>query len=147
MSLRQGRPPLYSIGWSADRNAAHGRIEYLYDEISRQSDVILQNVLMFLHDGREVRQEILEEAWERGGEGGTSSVRLVSLTPVLTTCIGVEVLTLGSSECSVPIRQGDVLDGRGGECCEVHRGSPAASAIALCVPVFISLLYCSVYHK
>jgi len=37
--------------------------------------VVLQNVLMFLHDGREVRQEILEEAWDRGGEGGTSSVR------------------------------------------------------------------------
>lgn len=39
----------------------------------------MQNVLMFLHDGREMRQEILEEAWDRGGEGGTSSVSVLAL--------------------------------------------------------------------
>ena len=45
------------------------------------SGVITQNVLMFLEDGRELRADILEEAWQRGGEGTGSNVSNL-------TCLG-----------------------------------------------------------
>lgn len=56
------------------RADADCRIEQLYAEVSASSNVEASNILMFLADGRELKHDILQQAWDRGGEAGTSSV-------------------------------------------------------------------------
>lgn len=42
--------------------------------MSAATGVVSGNILLFTEDGRELKQEVLEELWERGG-GASSSVR------------------------------------------------------------------------
>lgn len=47
----------------------------MYSDISAATGIVAGNVLLFTEDGRELKQEVLEELWERGGQGaGQSSV-------------------------------------------------------------------------
>lgn len=67
--------PPFPPSSSADlKSSADDRIEQLFSEVSTSSNVKASNVLMFLADGREIKQDILEQAWDRGGEAGASSV-------------------------------------------------------------------------
>jgi hypothetical protein len=52
-------------------------------EARRCAVVVAQNVLLFLADGRELKSDVLEEAWDRGGEGGTSSVSHTTLASLM----------------------------------------------------------------
>ena len=47
-------------------------------EIASLSDVVEGNVLLFMEDGRELRNEVLVESWERGGAGASSTVSSLS---------------------------------------------------------------------
>lgn len=47
----------------------------LVDDIAAHSGVSADNILLFLDDGRQVVDEVLREAWARGGSGSQSSVR------------------------------------------------------------------------
>jgi len=55
-------------------NADGFRLEGVYADVSAATGIVSGNVLLFTEDGRELRQEVLEELWERGGHAGTSSV-------------------------------------------------------------------------
>lgn len=46
----------------------------LVDDIAAHSGVSADNILLFLDDGRQVVDEVLREAWDRGGSGSQSSV-------------------------------------------------------------------------
>lgn len=50
------------------------RLEGVYADVSAATGVVSGNILLFTEDGRELKQEVLEELWERGG-GASSSVR------------------------------------------------------------------------
>lgn len=49
-------------------------LEGVYADVSAATGVVSGNILLFTEDGRELKQEVLEELWERGG-GASSSVR------------------------------------------------------------------------
>ncbi|ORY25347.1 putative myosin heavy chain [Naematelia encephala] len=48
-------------------------LEQLVTHIAEQFGVTIENVLLFLDDGRELRKEVLESLWERGGMGASQS--------------------------------------------------------------------------
>ncbi|CAK9784276.1 hypothetical protein CC85DRAFT_284896 [Cutaneotrichosporon oleaginosum] len=48
-------------------------LEGVIADVSAATGLISGNVLLFTEDGRELKQEVLEELWERGGHGGGSS--------------------------------------------------------------------------
>lgn len=53
---------------------ADSRLEGVYADVSAVTGIVAGNVLLFTEDGRELRQEVLEELWERGGHAGSSMV-------------------------------------------------------------------------
>ncbi|BEI80639.1 hypothetical protein CcaverHIS002_0111680 [Cutaneotrichosporon cavernicola] len=48
-------------------------LEGVITDASAATGLVAGNVLLFTEDGRELKQEVLEELWERGGRGGGSS--------------------------------------------------------------------------
>lgn len=50
------------------------RLEGVYADVSAGTGIVSGNVLIFTEDGRELKQDVLEELWERGGHGAASSV-------------------------------------------------------------------------
>jgi autophagy-related protein 11 len=52
-------------------------LQVLQEDVSLTSGIAIQDVLLFLDDGRELRQQVLEEIYSRGGDAGPSSVRLL----------------------------------------------------------------------
>jgi hypothetical protein len=42
------------------------RLETLCHDAAEATDVPVENVLIFLEDGREVRDDIIQELWEKG---------------------------------------------------------------------------------
>ena len=83
---------IHSLKWGYDRSrgrfsrvrfvswpllsacCTHVRYDHLVGDVSSVSGIPPEHVLMFLEDGTELKEEVLLSAWERGGEGGTSSV-------------------------------------------------------------------------
>jgi hypothetical protein len=53
-----------------------GRLEQLVVDVSASTGISVDNVLLFLPDGRDLKDEVLLEMYERGGEGGQSEVSL-----------------------------------------------------------------------
>ncbi|KAL1408464.1 oligomeric, coiled-coil, peripheral membrane protein [Vanrija albida] len=45
-------------------------LEGVYADVSAATGLVSGNVLLFTEDGRELKQEVLEELWERGGGNG-----------------------------------------------------------------------------
>lgn len=54
---------------------ANPSLEGVVTDVSAATGLLPGNVLLFTEDGRELKQEVLEELWERGGHGGGSSPR------------------------------------------------------------------------
>lgn len=46
------------------------RLETLCHDAAEATDVPVENVLIFLEDGREVRDDIIQEMWEKGEQDG-----------------------------------------------------------------------------
>ncbi|TXT13490.1 hypothetical protein VHUM_00857 [Vanrija humicola] len=50
-------------------------LEGVYADVSAATGLVSGNVLLFTEDGRELKQEVLEELWERGGGNGAGQPR------------------------------------------------------------------------
>ena len=81
------------------------RLEPLIAEISVATGVTEQNVLLFLGDGRELRDEVLEEAWERGGQATLSTVRCS-----LALGFVADGICSAASADGLPLQSRDFLD-------------------------------------
>lgn len=58
-----------------DRRAElKGRLEQLVIDVAASTGISTDNVLLFLPDGRDLKDEVLLEIYERGGDGGQSEV-------------------------------------------------------------------------
>ncbi|EKC98517.1 myosin heavy chain [Trichosporon asahii var. asahii CBS 8904] len=54
-------------------------LEGVYADVSAATGVVSGNILLFTEDGRELKQEVLEELWERGGGASSSHTEIVYL--------------------------------------------------------------------
>lgn len=69
-------------------------LEGVYADVSAATGLVSGNVLLFTADGRELKQEVLEELWERGGGNGAGQSSVSTETmEALCNCAIVQVLT------------------------------------------------------
>jgi hypothetical protein len=55
-------------------------LQDLFESISSYTEIDIPDILLFMDDGREVRQEVLESIHARGGQAGPSTVRMTHRT-------------------------------------------------------------------
>ena len=56
---------------------SNSSLAHIINDVAASTDTTPENVLLFLDDGRELRADVLEQLWERGGQASTSNTSIL----------------------------------------------------------------------